>query len=223
MPEANTEWFAALRQADLALVERLLASDPALAAARHGSGLSSVMWACHARQWTVVARLLQAGPQLDVFEAVAAGDESRAGALLAGDPALVHAWSADGFTALHLAAWFSRAAPAELLLAAGASVRAVTRNAARMQPLHAAVAAGDLAIARLLLAHGAEPDARQARGFTPLMAAAQQGNDALVALLLEHGASPRASADDGRAAGDFADERNHHALAALLRGASPGA
>ena len=223
MPDAITEWFAALRRGDVATVEEALAADPAVVHARHETGLSSVMWACYCRQWAVVARLLAAGPELDLFEAAAAGAEVRARTLLAGDPSLATAWSADGFTALHLAAFFSRPALADLLISLGADVQAVARNDARVQPLHSAVAAGDLAIARALLARGAQPDARQAREFTPLMAAAQLGNDALAALLLEHGADPGLCAADGRAAADFADERNHHALAARLREGSTGA
>jgi ankyrin repeat protein len=223
MPDAITEWFDALRRGDVPAVERALAADPALALARHETGLSSVMWACYCRQQAVVAVLLARGPELDLFEAVAAGEEARARSLLAHDASLATAWSADGFTALHLAAFFSRPALAELLIALGADVAAVARNDARVQPLHSAAAAGDLAVARALLASGADPGARQAREFTPLMSAAQQGNDELAALLLEHGADPAACAGDGRAAADFADERNHHALAARLRGSSPGA
>jgi ankyrin repeat protein len=223
MSGSHAEWFAALRQGDLAAIDRWLAADPALVRARHESGISSVMWACYCRQWPAVARLLAAAPGLDVFEAVAAGDEAGAGALLDLDSALALAWSEDGFTALHLAAFFSRPALARRLAAMGADAAAVARNDSRVQPLHSAAAAGDRAIAGLLLEHGADPDARQARGFTPLMAAAQLGNEELVTLLLGRGADPGLCSEDGRAAADFADERGHHALAARLRAGPPGA
>jgi uncharacterized protein len=223
MPDAVGALFDAIRSGDETAVRSHLAADPSLAGARNGLGHSAVMWACYARQAGALAALLAAGPALDVFEAVAAGAADTAEARLAAEPALARAWTCDGFTALHLAAYFSRPALAERLLALGADAVAVARNDARVQPLHSAAAAGDLTIARALLEHGADPDARQARGFTALMAAAQQGNEALARLLLGHGADPGASADDGRAAADFADERNHHALAALLRTTSPGA
>jgi uncharacterized protein len=223
MSDAVGALFDAVRRGDEADVRSRLAADPMLAVARNEQGFSAVMWACYAHQAGALAALLAAGPVLDVFEAVAAGAAEMADARLAAEPALATAWSGDGFTALHLAAYFSRPALADRLLALGADAAAVARNDSRVQPLHGAAASGDVAIARALLEHGADPDARQARGFTALMAAAQQGNEALARLLLERGADPGATADDGRAAADFADERNHHALAALLRGASSGA
>ena len=60
-------------------------------------------------------------------------------------------------------------------------------------PLHSAAATGDpdvrYELAKLLLEHGAEPNARQQDGFTPLMAADQHGDDRLRSLLLEYGAT----------------------------------
>ena len=65
---------------------------------------------------------------------------------------------------------------------------AVARNPIRVQPLHSAAAGGHTAVARLLLEHGADPNARQEGGFVPLHAAAQAGNDELYELLVASGA-----------------------------------
>ena len=202
---------------------RCLSTHPALASARHESGLSSVMWACYCRRADIVSRLLATGVPVDVFEAVAAGDERSAGEWLERDPSLAAAWTQDGFTALHFAAFFARPTLAARLLGLGADPVAIARNDTRVQPLHSAAAAGDNEVARLLLERGAPANARQARDFTPIMSAAQQGKTALVDLLLSHGADGGARSDDGRSAADFADERGHHALAARLRGSSVGA
>ena len=95
MPDAITEWFAALRRGDVPAVERALAADPGIGRAGHETGLSSVTWACYCRQWAVVALLLATAPELDLFEAVAAGDEALARSLLVSDASLATAWSAD--------------------------------------------------------------------------------------------------------------------------------
>jgi ankyrin repeat protein len=74
-----------------------------------------------------------------------------------GDPA---AWSGDGFTALHLAAFFGEAGAARVLLSSGADVHALSRNPLAVPPLQSAVAAGERELAQLLLEAGARPDAR---------------------------------------------------------------
>jgi ankyrin repeat protein len=211
-------WFDAIRAGDLATVELLLAQTPTLAGVRDANGVSSVTWSCYARQDAVRDRLLAANPDLDIFEAATTGDEPAVARRIAADSSLAKAFSPDGFTALHLAAFFGHAAIASGLLMVGADPKAVARNATIVQPLHSAAAAGQLDIARLLLERGADPNARQAQGFTALMSAAQQGNVAMSDLLLAHGAAPSLAAENGQTPADFAAEKGHDALAAKLRG-----
>jgi ankyrin repeat protein len=93
-----------------------------------------------------------------------------------------------------------------MLLEHGADVGAVARNPLTVQPLHSAAAGGHTVVARLLLEHGADPNARQEGGFVPLHAAAQAGNDELYELLLASGADQDAATDDGRTAAVFRAE-----------------
>lgn len=79
---------------------------------------------------------------------------------------------------------------ARWLVEKGADVSAVSRNGQGIQPLHAAAAGDHLAIARLLLAAGADANAPQPDGFRPLDAARQNENAELVELLLAHRANP---------------------------------
>lgn len=151
---------------------------------------------------TVEARLAEE-PDLTLFEAAAVGDSDRVRELLSLEPSSVAGWSPDGFTALHLAAFFGHEAVAAALVEEGADVSAVARNPLRVQPLHSAAAGGHTPVARLLLEHGADPNARQEGGFVPLHAAAQAGNDELYELLLASGADQDAATDDGRTAADF--------------------
>ncbi len=124
----------------------------------------------------VTDALLQADPELDVFEATALGYVDRLRARLDEDPAAVAACSADGYTALHFAAFFGKAEAARILLEAGAEVNAVADNEMRVQPLHSAAASRHLEVCRLLLAAGADVNARQVGGFAPLHAAARNGD-----------------------------------------------
>ena len=157
------------------------------------------------------AILARRGPE-DAFEAAAVGDAERLRDLL-DDPGAV---APDGFTPLHLAAFFRHPEPVRLLIERGAPVNAVAANPTLLQPLHSAAAGGDAECVRLLVEAGADVNARQEGGFVPLHAAAQNGDEAALELLLAAGADPSAATDDGRTAADLARENGHDAIVARL-------
>ncbi len=93
----------------------------------------------------------------------------------------------------------------------------MSKNPQRNQPLHAALALGrNPETVRLLLAHGADPNATQVGGFTPLFSAAPANRRDLVELLIDHGAQALHRSDLGKTAADFARERGHTDLADWL-------
>lgn len=182
--------FDAIGAGDVEQVRSLLRAAPALAAGRcPASGVSAVLSARYRFRMDLVEAVLEAGPELDVFDAAALGRVDRLRRLLDEAPDAAGSWSSDGFTPLHLAAFFAQPAAVALLLEQGVDVRAVARNPMQVQPLHSAVAGHDAETVRLLLVAGADPDARQQGGWTPLMAARQHGHAAIERLLLAYGAS----------------------------------
>ena len=214
--------FEAIAAGDLERVRQLIAEDPSQARARDEQGLSAVIQARYHGRDDIVTVLLETVSRLDVFEAAAVGRVERVRELLDGDRELVSAFSTDGFTPLHLAAFFGHAEVAELLLERGADVASVARNQMRVMPLHSAAAGKHVAIARLLVEHGADVNASQERGFTPLHAAAQNGDVELARLLLEGGADPEPATEDGRRAADFAAEKGHDEVLTVLRASEVG-
>jgi uncharacterized protein len=154
-----------------------------------------------------------------VFEAAAAGDAERVRTLLAADPSLRDAGAADGWTPLHLASHFRQTSVIDVLLAHGADVNAVSRNADANAPLHAAVAGGaDTTIVSRLVAAGARVNHRQSGGFTALHEAAALGNADVARLLLAAGAQADARSNEGRMPGELACDAGHAALADVLDG-----
>jgi uncharacterized protein len=208
----TSEIFNAIRSGDAERVKQLIGSDPALARERDESGVSALMQARYQRQMAVVDLLRRAVGDLDVFEAASLGDMPRLHSLLLEQPEVICTLSADGFTALHFAAFFSQPEAAEELLNNGADPNAVATNGTRLAVINSAAASGNAELVKLLLREGANPDAQQEGGFTALHAAAQHNNAEMVQALLDAGADVSIRTNDGKTAADVAGPQ----VAALL-------
>jgi ankyrin repeat protein len=213
----SEQLFEAIDQSDVEKVRGLVEAEPELAGARDDEDLSAVRYAVYRGAEEIASVLLDANPGLDAFDAAAVGRTRGLEELVAAEPELVRAWSPDGFTPLHLAAFFGHADAVELLLDRGADVNVLARNTdLQVAPLHSAAAGAHAEIVRMLVERGADVNARQRGGFTALQSAAQNGDDESVELLLERGADPTARNDDGKSAADLAQAAGHDELAARL-------
>jgi len=211
------DMITAVTTDDATRVAALVAEDPTLASTRDRDGVSVLMLSRYRFDRGTTDALLAADPELDVFEATALGYIDRLRERLDEDPSRAVAWSADGFTALHFAAFFGKAEAARTLIDAGAMVDAVSGNEMRVQPLHSAAAGRHHEVCRLLIASGADVNATQGHDFTPLHAAAQHGDDELVELFLSAGADPAARTDAGDTPADTAEAAGHVDVARRLR------
>ena len=206
--------FEAIAAGDRDALTDLLERRPEVAAERNEAGLSPVLHALYNGKQELVDPLLDANPPLDVFDAAAVGRTRGLEELLDAEPELVAAWSPDGFTALHLAAFFGQEDAAKVLLERGAEVHLVARNASiHVTPLHSAAAGSHPGIVKLLLEHGADPNAAQDGGFTPLHSAAQNDDRESAEALLEAGADPSLANDDGQTPADLAGDETKDLVA----------
>lgn len=208
--------FGAIAAGDGGRVREMLAADVSLASATNDAGVSAVLMALYSQQAAIAAILVEASPELSVWEASATGRTERVRELVSADPELAGAYAADGFYPLGLAIFFGHELTARALIELGADVNQVARNPMMVAPLHAAAAAKQTDMACDLLELGADPNARQQAGFTALHEAARQGNFTLVDRLLAHGADVEAMADDGRKPLTFAQESGVSEVAELL-------
>jgi ankyrin repeat protein len=200
----HTEFLQAVQAGNASAVRELLDRDPSLATTRDAAGVSALMHALYRGHTPVLDLLRAAHPQLDIFEASSLGDSARIDQLLRRDPKLVNARSADGFTALHFACYFTQEEAMRMLLAAGADVTAVSNNPMQLMPLHSAASARNLPAVRALLDHGAPVNAKQQQGWAPLHAAAQNGDAEMYRFLVSRGADPNQPNDDGVTAAQLA-------------------
>src|SRR3954454_11507872 len=122
------ELFAAVDAGDVDTVGDLLDADPALAGAVDEQSVSSVRHALYRGHRTIAQRIASAATALDVFDLAALGAADQLRDLVRVDPLAAHAFSPDGFTALHFAAFLGGADVARALLDADADVNAVAQN-----------------------------------------------------------------------------------------------
>jgi ankyrin repeat protein len=180
--------------------------------------ISELLMAVYQGKRDVVAELLASGIQLNIFEAAATGQTDQLRALIQKDPSLVNTHSPDGFTPLGLAAFFGHAETVDALLAAGAQVNTASRESMKLTPLASALAVQRNDIARTLIEHGADVNAKGDNDVTPLHTAAARGNLESAKLLLDHGADAKAPTRDGKTPAAYAEERNHPEMVEFLKG-----
>lgn len=215
-------FIQAIKSGDLPQVRSLLTTDPTLAQARTDKGVSVVLLAAFYQQQEILEVLVEKKGKLDIYEAAAVGDKKMLNRALNRAPELINSFSEDGFSPLGLASYFNQREVVELLLSKGARANIVTKNEVKATPLHEAVSAGLVDIARVLLENGAKVNARQGAGYTPLHQAAYNGNAEMAALLLEFGADVEAHLPNGKTPYNIAQEKGHPEVAALLLAVSRG-
>ena len=237
-PEGETPLMAAARTGVVDGVEALLRHGAAATVdAREGwRGQTALMWAAAEGHAAVVAPLVAAGAAVDARSdggftplafAVRAGHGAAVEALLAAG-ADVNLALPDGTSPLHLAVVNARYDVAVQLLEHGADAAAAgpgwtplhqlvwTRRPNRHYNNPAAFPTGtvaDLELARALVAHGADVDARQTAeprdgyrnqlnrtGATPFLLAAKAVDLDMMRLLLDLGADPLTENEDGTTA-----------------------
>lgn len=155
-------------------------------------------------------------PRVITF-AASSGDVAALRDLLESNPTLVHSYSHEGWTPLHLAAYGGHQAVVEVLLSYGAHVDVRAHNSLASTPLMRAVIGQQVDIVHMLIARGADINEADTSGSTPLHKAALLGNTALVQLLLDHGADTHATNSGGQTPLVHALFNSHAAVATLLQ------
>ena len=226
MPETTSSSAAfidAIKAGEFERVKAMVSAEPTLIDARSRTGDSAILTAVYHRQKEIVNLLVARGATLSLFEACAAGELERVERLLAesagGAPGApgVNDYSADGWTPLHLAAYFGHAKVAELLIAHHADVLARSRGANGNTALHAALAGNHKFVAALLIGHGADVNAADAQGWRPLHLAAANNNMDAMKQLIAQGADVTAANGEAKTALSLATEKNHREAAVFLR------
>lgn len=211
------DFFQAIQDGNIDVVKTMMLENARLANTLNDQGVSGVLIALYYNEPEIADFLASVRRELNVFEAAAMGKSEQLARILTEHPKELNKFSGDGFQALGLAAFFSRADAARILIEFGADVDTTSQNNFKVTPLHSAAASGNIEIAGLLLENGANANARQQAGFTPLHSAAQNGQVEMALLLLEHGADVKAGNDEGQNALDLAVANGRSEMVDLLK------
>jgi ankyrin repeat protein len=217
MDETARSMFEALHARDVDAARTIIRAHPNAVNAIGPTGISVFLLAAYMRENAFLSILLEAEVELNVWEVAALGDVRRMGVAIAESVDAISERSADGWTALHLAAHFGHAEVCRMLLIAGADVCAWSDNGLHNQPLHAAVAGGNDDVVFVLLDAGADVNAQQHGGFTPLHGAAQLGAMAQVTELVARGADTSVKTDEGYDAATLAEGAGFQPVVDFLR------
>jgi ankyrin repeat protein len=207
-----------VKKGDIEAVQSALAADPSLLDATNEAGQGAFLLAKYYRQEVVADYLLKQGPKLSFFDECVAGETASVMAQIEAKPELMRTHSTDGWTPLHLAAFFGGHDLAEALLKKGAEIDSRSTNSMKNTPLHAAVAGRRAGMVKFLLERGADANALQTGGWTALHGAAQSGDREMVETLIANGADVNARAENNQCAMDMALLRGHQGIADLLEG-----
>ena len=209
--------FDAIAKGDKDLCTQIIADDPSCLDALDAEGTTPLIRAGMDGKNEIVEAILGAGG--DTILAVAArGDRDKAAEMLDADAGLTSQATADGFTALHVAALFGQERVIDVLLEYGSDIEAEATNSTKLQPIHCATISGVQPALDILLARGADPDTQDATGYTPLMIAAARGLERPLMTLIHYNCDVDFESDDGKTARDIATENGHERLVGLIPG-----
>ncbi|MED1410933.1 MULTISPECIES: ankyrin repeat domain-containing protein [Bacillus] len=147
-----------------------------------------------------------------ISQAIISGEKEKVVEIINSNQSIVNSYSEDGWTPLHLAAYFGQKEIASFLLEQGADIHIRAKNENENTPLQAAIANKQSELVAFLIEKGSDVNAAQSGGWTGLHEAALFGNEEIIILLLEKGANKMIKKNDGKTAYDIALEKGHESL-----------
>jgi ankyrin repeat protein len=204
--------FDSIEKADIPALNLLLQENPDYLAQTNSRLITPLLYSLYMGKPEIAKIIYATKYSFTLHECVAMNDIDRVKKMIDENPSSVNSFSSDGWTSLHLAAFFGHREIVNLLLGNGAPVDGPSRSSASYgnSPLQAATAMSRYEVIKLLLERGANVNfVQQPGGFTPLHIAASRNDANIVRLLIDNSADKHSMTDDGKRPVDIAKERNN--------------
>jgi ankyrin repeat protein len=205
--DAELGLHLAATKGDTGAIQALLAKGRDVNERESRGGATPLHMAASSGQLSAAGLLLDNGAEIDArardkegwtpLHAAAHRGQAEMIAFLISRGASTEAQDKEGWTPLHAAVDGHHATAAEQLLKGGAKVDARAFGGGATPLIAAAATSGATSVARVLVEHGANIEARDSDGGTPLLWAAFRGNADTARLLLGHGADRTATTRGG--------------------------
>jgi ankyrin repeat protein len=204
--------FEVIDKNDRDEVELFLKQNPSIIKSANPNGITPLLYCLYTAKSELAQLIYSQGENFIIHECIGMGDLEKIKELISNDITIVNSFSQDGWTPLHLAAFWGNKEIVLLLLESGAILDMPSKSKASFgnSPLQAAIAMQQIEIVELLLSKGANPNFTQEPGsLSPLHIAASRNDERVIAILLKYGADKTRKNSDGKLPADIAKERGN--------------
>ncbi len=212
--------YESIDNENLPALHQILQDNPEFLGETNSKSITPLLYSLYTGKPEIANIIYETNYSFTLHECVAMNDIDRVKKMIDENPSSVNSFSPDGWTSLHLAAFFGHREIINLFLDNGATIDVPSKSSASYgnSPLQAAIAMSRYEIVKLLLDRGANVNfVQQPGGNTPLHIAASRNDVSIVRLLIDNGANKQAITDDGKIPLDIAKERNNTEVERYLK------
>lgn len=206
-----------IKNGDQSMVIDYLRQEPMLMLSKDNEGRSLFYYAIAYERFDIIEFFISKNYQPDLIEYACLGSTEKVVKTINDQPEQMHTYSPDGWSILHIAAYYGHVSLLIKLIDLGMDIHTISKNAHRQEAIHSASAGNQKKAISCLLKHGAKIDGNGAHN-SPLHISLKNKEYDIIKLLVKNGANIFAKDKEQKSAVDYALEvKDLKALQILLK------